>query len=196
MLYSNRELLNKKGYETKSLMKLLGNRLLQEPMTRVLEAGHGNSSLLHSLKVPKKYAFDKIGSNEFRDGIHFFNHDACTEFPYKDHDLIIDSHLAHCLRNEQEIIDYFTNCFHSLKEGGFLVSQMMIRSKNFELHFAGKDTSMRTILNAQRIEKILLEIGFKIEYFYIPYGRRFILENHLDIDERFHPDVLEFIAKK
>jgi SAM-dependent methyltransferase len=96
------------------------------------------------------------------------------------YDLIIDSHLLHCIVEDDERKQYFNNARSALKENGvFLIETMVYQPRmqipvdyfldeDFKLSKSidGESVAIRRIKSTREIEEELLEAGFKIQYLY------------------------------
>ena len=91
---------------------------------------------------------------------------------------------------------YLSNIHLSLSSKGFLVLEVMIKNKHFDQFIGNQNVPTRTILTEREIESLIIESNFQILYFTIAWGKKFILENHLEQPLRNHPDVLQIICKK
>ena len=58
------------------------------------------------------------------------------------------------------------------------------------------DRTVRTVIDYLDYEKLFLEIGFKIEFFYIPGGRKFIFSGTREDVHPYDPDVLQVCLVK
>lgn len=189
-----------------SLLSLLEHELIKSrSFGHSLETGCGNYSLLKNIESKKKTAVDINLDSTEKEGIAFIKHNVLH--PFTGHyDLIIDSHLIHCLNSESDIKKYCENVHQALRGDGLFVLETMIAGKGFKEAFSSyinnegilyyKDQPIRTILSERKIENILLSIGFKIEYFFIPFSKRFHIEEFDEIDFQNHPEVLQIICKK
>ena len=103
----------------------------------------------------------------------------------KKFDLILDSHLLHCLINEDDRKKYLKNVLYHLSPGGLFYIETMVMHKQCEFHEGPEysfempilfrnGTPCRFVDIAENIEKELIDTGFKIIYFYINSGKRII----------------------
>lgn len=137
-----------------------------------------------------------------------FSVQTATEFSYpQQFDLILDSHLLHCLTERDDRLKYLQNVHHHLKADGLFVGETMIQHKNFtmndvvEVAYAEnviyyKGEPQRYLGDNFEIENFLLENGFKIEFFYIPYGLRIVPIPYREKALSSDPEVVRFIARK
>ncbi len=157
---------------------------------RALELGCGESSVLANVDIDELFLYDK---NSYH---HNVVHDVLEKFPHNKVDLILDSHLAHCLKDSQDIRKYLSNVHLALNENGHFILEMMIRNKSFDQFIGNQNVPTRTILTEREVEALLIQSNFKILYFTIAWGKKFILENHLEQPDKNHPDVLQVICIK
>ena len=105
-----------------------------------------------------------------------------TSLPEK-YDIIVDSHLLHCLTEDPERSSYYRLISDHLKPGGICVAETMVHRKklfipdgfmfderNVLWQMFGKWTPIRRILDSLDLEKELQDAGFNIIYFYY-YGQ-------------------------
>ncbi len=126
-------------------------------------------------------------------------------FPHK-FDLIIDSHLLHCLTSDPDRSSYYQLISDHLSLGGVFVAETMVyRKKLFvpdgfmfdELktlwQMFGKWTPVRRILDSLDLEQELQNAGFKIIYFYY-YGQYGFVPHRsfMDIPNEVLPAAVRF----
>ena len=116
--------------------------------------------------------------------------DVCSEigpFQKKNYEIIIDSHLLHCLTKDEDRISYIKNMKKLLAPNGrFFLETMVFQPKmRFPVGYFfdeyktlwvdSKDLNYpyRKILYAREIEEFLLEQGLKIEYLYFHHELSF-----------------------
>lgn len=137
-----------------------------------------------------------------------FSVQEATSFHYpQQFDLILDGHLLHCLTEVEDRLKYIQNIHQHLKLGGLFVGETMIEHKNFQLNdvvevayaekvIYYKGEAQRYLADNFEIEHFLLDNGFKIEFFYIPYGLRVVPIPYRDKALSSDPEVVRFIARK
>ena len=172
----------------------------------IIEAGCGSGSLLNKIFGPNNnliaFDFSKEAIRQAQQkypNINFFCEDIIHLKRYdKNIDIIIDSHLIHCLMGQEMVEDYLMNCYNSLIQGGKMFVECMIFSKAFIKKFGSREDGIyneeniiRTIINYLDYEKIFIKIGFKIDYFYILGGRKFVFSSIRENVMPFDPDVLQ-----
>lgn len=99
------------------------------------------------------------------------------------YDIIVDSHLLHCLVEDPDRASYYKLVFDHLKPHGIFVSETMVHRKKLFLppgfkldennvlwQMFGKWTPVRRILDSLDLEQELNTAGFNITYFYY-YGQ-------------------------
>lgn len=92
------------------------------------------------------------------------------------YDLILDSHMIHCVTDKGERENVFKNIYHSLKEDGIFCAEMMVESRE------NKKLKNKYVPKAIELEEEILNHGFKIKYFMIVPGLLFVdSENSCDL---------------
>ncbi len=97
-------------------------------------------------------------------------------------DLIVDSHLLHCLKNKQERSNYFTFVKNHLKKGGVFLAETMAFHTGIEFPFeyeyksdftlwrnsneSNKSFCIRSILPSHNLEAELQESGLRIKTYF------------------------------
>lgn len=120
-------------------------------------------------------------------------------------DLIVDSHALHCLRDGEEIKNMLWEIFQRLPSaGGVYLAELMCPHPKMDLghHFffdspiiyeKYSNRPLRIVLKAHQWEEIFLDSGFRLEYFFLPFGREFTLTKG---GAPQGPDALHIIATK
>lgn len=130
------------------------------------------------------------------------------DLPHK-YDLIIDSHLLHCLTEDPDRASYYRLLSdHLLPHGIFVCESMVHRKKlfipdgfmfderNVLWQMFGKWTPVRRILDSLDLERELNEAGFNIVYFY--YYAQFGFVPHrsfMDIPAEVLPASVRFVLQ-
>ncbi len=124
-------------------------------------------------------------------------------------DLIVDSHLLHCLTEDPERSSYFRLVRDHLKpEGIFLAETMvhrkkifipdgfMLDEKNVLWQMFGNWTPVRRILDSLDLEKELKDTGFQIVYFYY-YGQYGFIPHRsfMDLPVEILPAAVRLVVK-
>lgn len=104
--------------------------------------------------------------------------------------LVIDSHLLHCLISRKDQLNYLRNIYKNLdKDNGRAFFEVMVESKNFEKKYESfmsgrifnKGAQARYFFNTYELESLLVEAGFEIEYFCVESKYQFHLNDVFDI---------------
>lgn len=182
------------------------------PARVVLELGCGVGT--HLLGKGEVWALDfsedaisKARNDERFQYVNFVCQDACELELDQKFDLILDSHLLHCIVEPDQRMAYLKKVKEHLSAGGLFYVETMVthRECNFEheleyFFFAPQlqkgDDPVRFIDTAENIEKELKDAGFKILYFYIDAGKRMIPVGEREEALRSDPHVLRIIATK
>lgn len=139
--------------------------------------------------------------------VNFYCQDVCELDLEQKFDLILDSHLLHCLVTPEQRSSYLNKVKEHLSPGGLFYVETMVTHKecNFETEMEYfffepilqmGDSPVRYIDTAENVEKEFLNAGLKILYFYIDAGKRMIPVNHRERSLRSDPFVLRIIATK
>lgn len=208
-----------------SLLKALDHRLIDEYVLNqngatidLLEAGCGDGCqfLFWKNKPLTTFieAFDwseagiEIAKEKPENCEIKFSVQEAASFSYpQQFDLILDSHLLHCLTEASEREAYIHQVYDHLKMNGLFVGETMIEHKNFvlndvvEVAYAEKliyykGEAQRYLATSFEIESFLIDHGFKIEFFYIPYGLRMVPIPYREKALSSDPEVVRFIARK
>lgn len=208
-----------------SLMKALDHRLIDQYVIDqnsatidLLEAGCGDgcqylfwknrplSNFIEAFdwsETAIEIAMEKPENDEIK-----FSVQSADSFHYpQQFDIILDSHLLHCLTESSEREAYLARVYDHLKLNGLFVGETMIEHKNFALndvvevgyaekviYFKGE--AQRYLASSFEIENFLIQQGLKIEFFYIPYGLRIVPIPYRDKALSSDPEVVRFIARK
>jgi SAM-dependent methyltransferase len=128
------------------------------------------------------------------------------------YDIILDSHLYHCLLGKKEQLKAIKNIRISLKKGGIFIMETMVSHKGmkfFRPFIFDKNTSllfrednrgnlcpMRTIFSTFENEKLLLENFFDIKYFMVSPYLRIIPDEIRREPFKCDPQCLRVICRK
>ena len=146
-------------------------------------------------------------ADERFESVHFSNQNVVSLDLDEKFDFILDAHLLHCLVSEQDRASYLKNVFNHLTNRGLFYVETMISHKEctfeseleyffFEPVLQQGDNPFRYIDEAENIERLLINTGFKILYFYIDAGKRMIPITGRKEALRSDPCVLRIIATK
>lgn len=124
------------------------------------------------------------------------------------YDLIIDSHLLHCLTEDPERVSYYALVKESLSPGGIFVCETMVHRKKLHVpdgfmfdqqnilwQMFGKWTPVRRILDSLDLEKELGDAHLKINSFFY-YGQFSFVPHRsfMDIPPEVLPASVRFVA--
>lgn len=106
-----------------------------------------------------------------------------ANLPLGEFDLIIDSHLLHCITNNSERLNYFEFVKRNLKSTGKFLLECMVYQKQMEIpadfmldedmvlhQLMGPDfkfAPIRKVPTAREVEEELVNSGMKLSYFYV-----------------------------
>ncbi len=125
-------------------------------------------------------------------------------------DLILDSHLLHCITMDPDRSSFYRFILDHLKTDGIFVSETMVHRKkiyipdgfmfdeqNILWQMFAKWTPVRRILDSLDLEKELTNSGFKIIYFYY-YGQYGFVphKNFLDLPAEILPAAVRMVVQK
>jgi SAM-dependent methyltransferase len=125
-------------------------------------------------------------------------------------DLIVDSHLLHCLTEDPDRSSYYKLVTDHLGPQGIFVAETMVHRKKLYIpdgfmfdekntlwQMIGKWTPVRRILDSLDLEKELNEAGFNITYFYY-YGQFGFVPHRsfMDIPAEILPAAVRFVTQK
>ncbi len=123
-------------------------------------------------------------------------------------DLVIDSHLLHCLTDDPERVSYYALVKESLAPGGIFVCETMVHRKKLHIpdgfmfdqrnilwQMFGKWTPVRRILDSLDLEKELAEAQLSIKSFFY-YGQYSFVPHRsfMDIPPEVLPASVRFVA--
>ena len=139
--------------------------------------------------------------------VNVINEDACLYKKDDSFDLILDSHLYHCITNDLDRRKYLSNVFINLSPGGSFIVETMVSHSNlsfdFDLFFDPKtgvltynDQKIRMIKSSKEVEDEFLNAGFKITYFRCFEDMKLIAHPLKDEATPFDPDILRIICQK
>lgn len=137
--------------------------------------------------------------------------DLCSkEFDlYQKFDFIIDSHLFHCIIEDEKRKNYFKNIKKHLTPGGKIMIETMVFQPKMQFpigHFYDENKTLwvdneyqhypiRKILHAKEIEQFILDQGCTIEYFFYHNELSFHPFDHsMDYPEQYCPKTLRICA--
>ena len=127
----------------------------------------------------------------------------------KKYDLIVDSHLLHCLTEDPDRTSYFRLIGDHLTERGIFVCESMVHRKklfipdgfmfderNVLWQMFGKWTPVRRILDSLDLEQELNSAGFNITYF-MYYGQFGFVPHRtfMDVPSEILPAAVRFVLK-
>jgi cyclopropane fatty-acyl-phospholipid synthase-like methyltransferase len=177
-----------------SFLEFAEDRFLNETHRSVLEIGCGNGLLKNHSDVRFNYSGVELSktayellSNEDRSRV--INEDFLTHDFDRTFDLLIDSHMAHCLSSIELLKSYFLKCRDLLNSGGVLLIELMVTHSSFrpddgyiydENEFTLKkgDVVHRLVLHSRFIEEIVQQADLKIVYLRVDETLKFIPYSH------------------
>ncbi len=125
------------------------------------------------------------------------------------YDLLVDSHLLHCLTENPDRASYYRLVSDHLAPDGIFIAETMVHRKKLYIpdgfmfdernvlwQMIGKWTPVRKILDSLDLERELTEAQFKIAYFY--YYAQFGFVPHksfLDLPESILPAAVRFVLQ-
>jgi len=200
-----------------SLIQLVKQCFKREhSITKALEIGCGSGSLLNEVcdKTVNKLCIDNSTSavllaksrREFSN-IHFHKLDALNirEIDEK-FDLIVDSHLLHCLNSFDEVISYLEAVRDCLSDNGYFVIETISLDKSFvdarALDYQDyisadfKNVGRRILFDSRILEELILSIGFDIKVLKFPVGSKIIFDNSRVEAREDDPNVIQLILRK
>lgn len=125
-------------------------------------------------------------------------------------DLIIDSHLLHCLTDDPDRVSYYGLVHEHLTEKGIFVCESMVHRKklfvpdgfmfderNVLWQMFGTWTPVRRILDSLDLEQELQQAKFNISYFYY-YGQFGFVPHRtfMDVPAEILPAAVRFVAQR
>ena len=180
----------------------------------ILEVGCGRGSLIPALTdglvcgTLKAIDFSSVAidqAKEYTNKVLFECEDILFYEDSMKYDLIIDSHLFHCLEGVQALDSYLLKVCNLLKPGGKFFLETMVAGRDFlnfhkenyndsKLYIDGKFS--RTILTNGELESLLLSSGLKITYLYFPQDLKMIPESGRVDPLPSDPDAVRVILEK
>jgi SAM-dependent methyltransferase len=127
-----------------------------------------------------------------------------------DFDILVDSHLLHCITDDAARASYYRLVLEHLRPGGIFVAETMVHRKKiyipdgfmFDENYVlwqmfGKWTAVRRILDSLDLEKELNTAGFHIAYFYY-YGQYGFVPHRsfMDIPAEILPAAVRMVLQK
>ena len=185
----------------------ISHRLSNRP--EILETGCGDGSLFYGLEKFSVMAVD-ISREALRrvhpsSHIQFVEGDILTIALDKKFDLVFDAHLFHCLAGEGDLEKYLLRVKELLKRDGIFSFETMVQSKGMSFEFDQYfdyqtgllyqgEHPVRKILSTFTIEKMLLDIGFKINFFKVMSEMKVVASPHRREVANGDPDLLRVIV--
>jgi 2-polyprenyl-3-methyl-5-hydroxy-6-metoxy-1,4-benzoquinol methylase len=165
----------------------------------VLEIGCGNYSFLETIQnnfeiTAIDLSVDKILSAP-NSKINYISADVfdflsnSIENGNEKYDLIIDSHLLHCIVDLEQRDKLFKLIYQNLKVGGIFASETMVKKSSSESYFLFKE---RIILSSFEIEEEFIRSGLKILNLIVSPDLYFLD----DITRELKCDLLRITGKK
>ncbi|HXH29400.1 MAG TPA: class I SAM-dependent methyltransferase [Bacteriovoracaceae bacterium] len=125
------------------------------------------------------------------------------------YDLILDSHLLHCLTENPDRASYYRLICDHLTGQGIFVAETMVHRKKLQIpdgfmfdernvlwQMIGKWTPVRRILDSLELERELSEAQFNIAYFYYYAQLGFVPhKSFLDLPEDILPAAVRFVLQ-
>ena len=125
-------------------------------------------------------------------------------------DLIVDSHLLHCLTSDPERFSYLALVRDHLKDEGIFVAETMVHRKklfipdgfmfdqnNILWQMFGEWKPVRRILDSLDLENELNKVGFNITYFYYYASYGFVPhKSFMEIPSEILPAAVRMVLKK
>lgn len=171
---------------------------------KVLELGVGSGENFCDLAVARNFSFvnylgvdidersilvqqDKVYTQEAR--FKVFDFSKLITKSSVTFNLIIDSHLLHCLITKEQQLNYLKNICKNLDpNNGVAFFEVMVESKNFEKKYQSymnerifnEAGQARYFFNTYELESLLTSAGFVIEYFCVESKFQFHLNDVFD----------------
>jgi 2-polyprenyl-3-methyl-5-hydroxy-6-metoxy-1,4-benzoquinol methylase len=126
------------------------------------------------------------------------------------YDLVVDSHLLHCLTSDPERLSYLQLVWDHLTNNGIFVAETMVHRKKLFIpngfmfdqnntlwQMFGEWKPVRRILDSLDLEQELLAARFHIIYFYY-YGQFGFIphKNFMDLPSEILPAAVRFVVQK
>lgn len=189
---------------------------------KVLEAGSGRGGLgLHLARLGADVTLVDFSETALAQAERIFSTEGyevktlradvtSPEVTLKDKfDLIIDSHLLHCLAEDPDRSSYYAFIKEHLKENGIFIAETMVHrkklyipegfhldEKNVLWQFLGQMIPIRRILDSLDLEEEIKKTGLEIAYFYY-YGQFGFVphQNFLEIPAEILPASVRMVLK-
>lgn len=185
---------------------------------KFLEIGCGNGSVFEDIELCGNYIAIDISENAISNAINRQSNDRikflklnALEVEYIDEkfDLILDSHLLHCLEDLDEVNAYLQSIYKSLESNGVLIIETMVCNSSFIKSYVGiceeygglfigdfPNVGKRIVFTQLFLERLVVDTGFKIEFLKFPIGSKFIFDNKREEAFDSDPDVIQLILRK
>lgn len=186
----------------------------------ILEAGTGAKSVyeeevgFNGLTIAVDYsknAIDYALINQDKENVEYVHGDILkVNLPYK-FDLVLDSHLLHCMTSFEDREKYLQRVYNWLKPGGVFALECMVshREMNFDDQFlfleddctllqqVGKSAlPVRYIPDSLSLEELLKSYELKIEYFIVFSNLKVIPDCHRSYPLQTDPDLARIVCRK
>jgi cyclopropane fatty-acyl-phospholipid synthase-like methyltransferase len=146
-----------------------------------------------------------LSRDEFTDNIYIG--DFLTHRFNENFDVVLDSHMGHCLSSKDELSLYIKKVSNLLNSGGHFLLEIMVRPKNLALDscftFNHENSTIekngivhRILLEARDIEDLVLDCGLKIVYLRVDGNIKFIPNSHRSESLPTDPDRMRLICLK
>lgn len=121
-------------------------------------------------------------------------------------ELVLDSSCFHCLCAEGEQVRYLKQVRRALAPSGLFFLQSMVLPKKLGLEVGHEidpqtgvvyreEKAWRRLIEAQKVEKMLIDAGFEIEFFQVPPHEKAILSQERPLPMSSDPDIVRVIAR-
>ncbi len=188
--------------------------LLPSTCQSILEVGCGARSVLEDLSLwpeAERMAMDlsdraiEYASQRGSNRVEYFQGNLLELNFLHAFDVVVDGHCLHTLSLLAELELALKGIHRSLRPGGLLLWESMVAhskmaldpclSYDGEAHLLKEGKPFRILLKAFDMEKLVLENGFKIEYFSILGHRRMIPVDDREVPLSGDPEVLRMILR-
>jgi SAM-dependent methyltransferase len=188
------------------------------PDSKFLEIGCGSGSVFEKMDSDANYmaidmsdqAIINATSRLEKTNIKFATLDALNiELIDEKFDVILDSHLIHCLANIYTVESLLNSIHSCLKEDGIYVLETIIANGKFadlykenheykDGYFLGQypNVGNRIVFEQVFLEKLFVDFGFKIEFLRFPIGSKIIFDSRREEALESDPDVIQLILRK
>lgn len=184
-------------YFSPSLLSFFKNNIfhrLPKNNFNILDIGCGNYSIFEEVELEEMHvdAFDLVcNPSTFKTGKVSYSSGNILQSnarKYNYYDLVFDSHCFHCLKSNEEQEIAFGNIYQLLKMNGIFTAEIMVQPFSKKVLFPG-----RLVREVVDIEQLILNAGFKINYFVVLPNMHFYFEtNKIEVD----CDMLRIIITK